>query len=165
MANSRFTDILDHLLTLHPWNFAIARKVLSRMADDPTYGWTYQFQLPVDPYCLHVLSVDGDVAFAVEGRSLMSDAAVMKIKYIGRILDMNKLSATFREAFAYYMAAEFAGGIVGEPGLQKQMEEKFAYFFQKAKATDAREGTAQQRSEGSWVNVRVNASNVKVIPS
>ena len=158
-ADIFFDDSLDYLLTLHPWNFATFRATLARLSTEPDWGWTYEFNLPTNPYCLKVEKVEEDIDYAIEGRKLLSNEQTVKIKYLGRISDPNKLPSPFRECLSYYLASLFAGSIVGSAQLQTNMERKFLWAFSKAKTRDSLEGTAQKRAQGSWVEARINRRN------
>jgi hypothetical protein len=56
LCNRKFELTRDAVLRAHPWNAAIARAELAANSVGPAFGFTHQFQLPADPYCLRVLS-------------------------------------------------------------------------------------------------------------
>ena len=67
LCNRRFETVRDSVLRAHPWNVAITRAALAKDSATPAFGFTSQFTLPTDPFCLRVLSffnsnVDSDIA-------------------------------------------------------------------------------------------------------
>ena len=57
VCKEQFNNIRDSLLESHPWNFAIKRLQLGKLATSPEFGFDNQFQLPSD--CLRVLGTTG----------------------------------------------------------------------------------------------------------
>src|SRR5688572_8267905 len=85
-CNLHYALTRDELLRGHRWNFAKDRVQLSELAEGPAFGWARQFQLPAD--CLRVLEFNdqeiGDwisEEYEIEGRRLLTDAAVARIVY------------------------------------------------------------------------------------
>lgn len=154
ICNERFDEILDTLVSMHPWNFAIHRAELAASATDPDFGYTNQYLLPTNPYCLRVLEEDSGYDFVIEGRYLLSDYGTIKIVYIKRITDVNELSPSFREAFSDYMAAELAIALAGSLQLETLMLQRFQQSFKLARLVDAQEGTAKELPQGSWIDNR-----------
>ena len=56
LCNGNFDDVRDAVLRSHPWNIAITRRALARDTDTPAFGFSFQYSLPTDPFCLRVLS-------------------------------------------------------------------------------------------------------------
>ena len=87
LCNSFYTDTRDAVLRLHPWNFAITRASLAKLATAPGYGFANKFSLPTNPYCLRVLGMEyEDYIFKVEnvathGIVLLTDEATANIIY------------------------------------------------------------------------------------
>ena len=79
LCNAFYGDARDAVLRSHPWNFAITRARLAQLSSTPAYGYSYQYALPTDPYCLRVLEMEySDYKFkiensATEGRVLLTD--------------------------------------------------------------------------------------------
>jgi hypothetical protein len=106
-ANAQYEKLRDEVLRAHPWNFAIARQSLARLAEAPPFGFTWQYQLPSDG--LRVLFMnDGRAAFEIEGRRLLTDEGEAHVLYVRRVTDPNEFDAMFREALAYRIAADLA---------------------------------------------------------
>lgn len=94
----------NNLLRAHPWRFSLARAVLSQDATDPAFGWEYAYALPNG--CLRVLSIDGDPAFEVEGRKLMTDQDSAQIVYVKEITDPTQFDSMFVNLLALEIAVQ-----------------------------------------------------------
>jgi hypothetical protein len=141
-----YAAVRDQVLRSHRWNFAQARITLSRLAENPAFGWDAQYELPAD--CLRVLEVNdgeaGDVIsdeFIVEGRRLLTNATAVRLVYTQRIDDVSQFDALFVEAFAVKLAialSETIRGTTGRTGdLTTQYERVTAPL---ARRVDANEG-------------------------
>ena len=133
-----YAETRDEVLRHHRWNFAIRRKELTRLAENPEFGWPYQFELPTD--CLRIFEVNGwDVArregfWEVEGRVLLTRVNVAKARYISRIEDCNLFDSLFVEALALRLAGKLALPITGSA----DMSEKFLTEYEKVTSGRAR---------------------------
>ena len=154
-ANAIFKQSLDYLLQLFSWNFAVTRKTLARDVDDPTFEWTFQYQLPTDPWCLRPLSLYGGGSYEiVAGRKLLTNQDSAQLVYIKRVTDMNDLSASFKETFVNYLAAQLAFPLTKDASLKKEMELAFEKSLARAKLMDSKESTPPTQARGSWLDVR-----------
>jgi len=156
-CNAIFSDVLDNLLQLHPWNFAIQRASLAKLSETPEYYFQYYFQLPTSPYCLQVIEVYNDPEYKIEGRKLATNEDDVKIKYIGRVTDMNILSPAFRECMAFYIARDLSDVMTGSGRQKTDYNALFEKSFKLAKLRDAQEDTPDEVNEGNWIETR-NAS-------
>ena len=94
LCNGNFDDVRDAVLRSHPWNAAITRKALPSDSDTPAFGFSFQYSLPTDPFCLRVLSFwnsnvnndvaayDSNVMFKIEGRKILSNEDTCNIIYM-----------------------------------------------------------------------------------
>jgi hypothetical protein len=138
-ANAIFDDLLDQELQEHNWTFARARAQLAAESSAPAFGYTYSHVLPSNPYCLHVLEEINDYEFMVEGRRILSDATPLQIRYIYRISDYNQLSAAFRKAFIFKLAAAFSIPLKGSAELKTAMEAAYTTWIGRAKSRDSQQ--------------------------
>ena len=109
----------DAVLRAHDWNFAIERQELNLdTPSNPVSGYTYQFVLPTDPYCLRVIEVNEDPTadWVVEGRRLLTDDSTAIIKYLAQITTPGNFDSLFVEALAAKMATNLGPLVVKPPG-------------------------------------------------
>lgn len=157
--NAIFDDALDYLITVHHWNFATERTSLARLSGTPSFQYTYQYQLPTNPYCLKVLMVyDSDEDeiedYKIEGRKVITDETLVYLKYLKRVTDMNELPPPFREMFSTYLAKETVDKFTGSARLKNQLQNEYLYTLKVAKLTDSTEDRPRSRQEGSWLTIR-----------
>jgi len=152
-CNQRFDDILDDMLQMTNWGFAIKRATLAPLGDAPDHGYTYQCTLPSD--CLHVIEEINDEEWEIEDGYFVSDSNAPEIKYIAKVTDVNKLSAAFREAFALRLASELAVPLAGSSALSDSLFDKYLRKLSSAMARDAQQQKIEdEQGEGDWVNER-----------
>lgn len=151
---ARYDDLRDTVLQMHPWNFAMRRSSLALLATTPEYEYTYEHQLPTDPYCLKVEEVEDNVEHRIEGRKLLGHNETVNIIYIARITDVNDFPFLFREALVTYLAAQAAWKLTGSVSLRESLLAELGGTLAEAKVRDAQEGTPRRRSRGGWINGR-----------
>ena len=157
LANERYADIRDDLLSRHPWNFAIRRMSLAAAADSPEWGFQRAFPLPED--YIRVLEVNGEdfdsAKWKVEDGSIVTDLeAPLQIRYVYRVEDPNTMSAGFRAALASLLAAEWAEDLTGDDRVEQSKERKAVFDIAQARSNDGQEGTPDQVLSDEWINSR-----------
>lgn len=157
VMTGRWDMARDATLRAHPWNFARARATLPALAAAPAFGWSTQYLLPVDPWCLRALTINDDAAekFEIEGRNLLCDiAAPLKLAYIGRVTDPAVFDANFAEALALRLASATAYKLTGSKSLGLKLTEAFALFVREGRSVDGQEGTANVQFADDFLNSR-----------
>ena len=166
LCNRRYETVRDAVLRAHPWNIAVTRKQLPRDSEAPAFGFTYQYTLPTDPYCLRVLSlhtsnVDEEIApydsqamFKIEGRKVLTDEGTCRIVYIGRITDTEQYDSLLSSTVATKLAAETAYAITGSTSVSTQMFSLYENRLREARSMDAMEGVPDKIIADDFVNIR-----------
>jgi hypothetical protein len=166
LCNRRFETVRDGVLRSHPWNIAITRATLAKDSDAPAFGFSNQFTLPTDPYCLRVLSfwnsnVDSEVAaydsqvmFKIEGRKVLSDEGTCKITYLARITDTETYDSLLSSTIAHKLAAETAYAITGSTTVSQSMQQLYEVRLREARSIDAMEGVPDKLIADDFVNIR-----------
>lgn len=133
----------DAVLADHPWNFAEHRAVLAPTGTTPEYDWTYEYVLPVDPYCLRVLRVGSRYdrfRWRVEGRTLLTDAGPsLNVLYIKRVDDLALWSPKAAECLAIKVASRIAFATTGSTTRAKELEKSYKDALPSARSTDGME--------------------------
>ncbi|ANS03921.1 putative tail tubular protein [uncultured Mediterranean phage uvDeep-CGR2-AD3-C191] len=142
LCNSLYEPTRDSVLRNHPWNFALTRTTLEAVdSTSPAWGYSNQFTLPTDPYCLRVWELDkSDIDFKIEGRKLLTDEANVNFLYIAVVTDPNTFDALFYEALIFRMASNLAYPITGS---RESGETYFTLFQERLK--EARLIDSQER--------------------
>tara|TARA_Y100000310_G_C20692417_1_gene823196 strand:- start:249 stop:839 length:591 start_codon:yes stop_codon:yes gene_type:complete len=142
ITNQRYDYVRDAVLRAHPWNCAISRVEIAADSDSPAFGFTNQFTLPTDPYCLRVLRLEYlDVDFRVEGRKIHCDEDTVKVIYLARVTDPNEYDQLLVEAIAARLAADTSYALVQSSTLTGTMFQLYEAKLSEARFVDATEGT------------------------
>ncbi len=158
LANRRFAELRDELLSRHPWNFAMKRKSLAASATAPEWGFTAAYPLPID--YIRVFEVNGEdldtSKWKIEDGSIVTDLdAPLKIRYVYRVKDANRMITGFREALASAVAADWAEDLTGDSDVVVEKERKARIAVAQAHSNDGQEGTPDQLKADEWLNARL----------
>nr|BAR16173.1 putative tail tubular protein [uncultured Mediterranean phage uvMED] len=152
IVNQRYVFVRDAVFRSHPWNCLVRRASLAQNSTAPTWGYTYAYNLPTDPYCLRVLRLEKlDLDYKVEGRTIVSDEQTMKIKFIARVTDPNEYDTLLVESIAARLAADICYGITNSNALVANMVALYESKLKEARFVDATEG--QPGVEGADLGV------------
>lgn len=142
ICNQRYDFVRDAVFRAHPWNPLITRRTLSPDTTAPAFEFTHAFTLPVDPYCLRVLSLDhNDIVHRVEGRKILCDESTINLIYVGRVTDPNQYDTLLIETLSAALASDIAYPLVGSTSLAQQMRLLYDEKLKEARFVDATEGT------------------------
>ena len=159
LCNTFWGPVRDAVLRSHPWNCAIHRTTVTAMSEDPDSDWDYQYQLPVNPYCLRILQVGlreyQPVKWTIEGRRLLTDESSPPIVYIKRITDTNEFDSLLVDALTLKLAIKLcmpltANGKMLE-GLIKELE---TISLPEARSIDGQEQSIQEIETTTWERSR-----------
>ena len=141
IVNQRYVFVRDAVFRSHPWNCLVRRASLAQNSTAPTWGYTYAYNLPTDPYCLRVLRLEKlDLDYKVEGRTIVSDEQTMKIKFIARVTDPNEYDTLLVESIAARLAADICYGITNSNALVANMVALYESKLKEARFVDSTEG-------------------------
>jgi len=169
IVNQRYEAVRDAVFRAHPWNCLIERAQLAQDTDAPAFGYAYQYALPTNPYCLRVLEFSngtlsypqdnitnnsGGPVFVIEGRKLLTDEAVARIKYIGRVTDPQQYDASLVEALAARLAAEVCYAITGSTSMVQIQTSLYEAKINEARFNDATEGATQRLEASDFIESR-----------
>jgi len=136
----------DEWLRSHRWNFAVTRTKLSRLADNPPFGWDFQYQLPED--YLRALEVNDSEAgdwvsdeWIIEGRRLLTNAPEVNFVYIKKVTDVSDFDSLFAQALALKLAIKLSEAIRGTTNKSAELTTMFERMSAPlARRIDANEG-------------------------
>jgi len=169
LMNQRYEGVRDAVFRSHPWNCLIRRAELAQEVDTPAFGYSKQYALPTDPFCLRVLefsngslsypqdnmfSNSGGPVFVIEGRKLLTDEGTARIKYIARVTDPNEYDAGLTEALAARLAMELAYAITGSTSVVQIATALYDEKMREARFVDATEGAPQKLEASDFIDAR-----------
>lgn len=169
LINQRFESVRDAVFRSHPWNCLIRRAELAQEVQAPAFGYSKQYALPADPYCLRVLefsngslsypqdnmfSNSGGPVFVIEGRKLLTDEGTARIKYIARVTDPQQYDASLTEALAARLAMEISYAITGSTSVVQIATALYDEKMKEARFIDATEGAPQKLEASDFIEAR-----------
>lgn len=155
LSEAFYSPAVDETLRLHPWNCAICRKELAADFTPPVFGYTHRYPLPSSPYCLRVLQMEYlDYEYVIEGRFLLTDEGICKLKYIRRIVDPNDFDSLVVEVIVSRLAIKLAYPITQSLSLEEKMCKNWKHILSEARTADAQEGTPQEFDTSTLLNAR-----------
>ena len=167
LCNSVFRETFYAMLRLHPWNFAIKIKTITKIKDKngKVNSSSNAYILPSD--CLRVLGiVSSNAKFRVECRlsnqisvnTVITDAGSEKnaifIRYISSEVDISEVDSIFREAVICKMAETLAYTISSDRGMVGIMGNFYREALENARITNDMEGPMGTVSSSMLINVR-----------
>lgn len=159
ICNQFYAPVRDAVLRGHPWNCAEHRRIITSLADAPAFGYDYQFQLPVNPYCLRVLQVGEDkeqpTKWKVAGRRLLYNESTAKLKYTKRITDTNDFDPLLVDALAVSLAIKLAMPLAQSQSLVDSLVKELELIvLPLARSIDAQESGEEELSVDTWLDSR-----------
>ncbi len=158
LANERYAEVRDLLISEHQWNFAMERTELAALSDGPAWGYAFYYQLPTG--YVRMFEVNGEDEGAgkwkVEGTKIATDlTAPLQIRYVKSVTDPESMSAGFREALAARLAADWAEEITGDENVRTEKRAEAVVAVAKAKSSDGQEGIPDAFKSNRWINSRL----------
>lgn len=155
LAANLYPSVRDDMLRSHPWNCAVKRVVLSPDTAPPAYWWAYQFPLPPD--WLRTLSVGEPWAesdYRAEGRMLLSNESVLKLRYVFRNEVESSWDAMLVHCMTLAMAAHMAYPITQSATLAQVQLESLEKALKRARATDGQDDPPETLGDFRLLNSR-----------
>jgi hypothetical protein len=169
IVNQRYESVRDAVFRAHPWNCLVRRSQLAQETETPAFGYSKQYALPTDPFCLRVLEFSngslsypqdnitnstGGPVFVIEGRKLLTDEGTARIKYIGRVTDPQQYDASLVEALAARLAAEICYAVTGSTSMVQIQTSLYEAKMTEARFNDATEGATQRLEASDFIESR-----------
>ncbi len=170
IINQRYESVRDTVFRAHPWNCLLRRVELAKESTSPEFGYANQYALPTDPFCLRVLefsngtlsypqdnmtSNSGGPVFVIEGRKLLTDEGIAKIKYVGRVTDPQQYEANLIETLAAKLAMEIAYAITGSNSIIQVTASLYDQKLKEARFVDSTEGAPQRIEASEFIEARL----------
>ncbi|MBU4682396.1 hypothetical protein KC222_10250 [Cedecea davisae] len=140
LCSNIYPTVRNNLLRAHPWNCAIKRVILSPVSSDPVFGFGFQFSLPGD--LIRVLSIGerhDDIPFRIEGKRLLANLNVVRLRYVFRNEDESTWDAALVNVAEATMQAKLAYAVTGSASLRDSLAQEAAFLLRQAKSIDGQE--------------------------
>lgn len=157
-CNIIFDDMADEVMSEGPWTSAVARAKLNQLSDTPNHGFSYQYQLPTDPYCLKVLRIDEDLdglyEYKIEGSKLLTDLTSVNIEYIGRIEDTEQYDVDLKKAIISRLAAELSYRFTGSASVTEKLIQEYKENLANGLSNNNQQGSIDIVNNDTYTDVR-----------
>lgn len=162
--DSLWDIVRDAELRIRKWKFSVSRTTLAALASTPSWGFSYEYQLPAD--CLRILQVNDiypgvdlsdyrgsdSAEWRVEGRKILTNiSAPLKIRYISRVEDTGQWDAAFTEAFACRLAAEVVERLTQSNAKKDTAWSEYKQAISMAVRADAIESAPEPLPDSEWI--------------
>lgn len=169
LVNQRYEGVRDAVFRSHPWNCLIRRAELAQETETPVFGYSRQYNLPTNPFCLRVLEFSngslsypqdnmtnntGGPVFVIEGRKLLTDEDTVRIKYIARVTDPQQYDALLIDALSARLASEIAYAATGSTSVSQLADALYRDKLREARFVDATEGAPQKLEASDFIESR-----------
>ena len=146
----------DAVLRAHNWNFATYRKTISAEVTTPLNGYSYQFVLPTDPYCLRVIEVNDDpeAEWVIEGRRLLTDDSTVILKFIAQITNPGLFDPLFIECLAAKLATDLSMPITKSQEVMEAMNKLYEWKLAEARRLNDHEMGKVLEPTSTFITVR-----------
>jgi hypothetical protein len=144
LCNTLFDDIAERVMVQGSWTTTIKRVGLPRTVNTPSFGYGYEYQLPVDPKCLKVLNVNDSsirTDYRIEGDKLLCDDDTVKIRYIAKLTNTSDYGPLLTEAIELLLASYLAYPLTGNGAMADRMKAEYSEILMNNLAVDNQQGS------------------------
>lgn len=157
-------------LRLHPWNFAMKRASITPDSGTPEFGFTHQYQKPLDFIRFigfyddqgNRIMSDGNVQdFDLENDFILyngTDGTAINVRYISDITDVNKMDPLFIQLFAIDLAINMSPRFSGSESRVKVLIPMRTELLTQATAIDGQERPPRRIQRSRFVQARRGGS-------
>lgn len=142
-----YDRVVEQVLSEHSWSTATYRSALAQLTSTPTYGFSYQYQLPSDPKVLRVLEINqtrpDDYEYSIEGNLLLTDLTSVDIKYIGLVSNSENYGPYITSCVESKLAAELAYILTGDRNLTQLMFQAYTQELKDKITLDSLQGSSE----------------------
>lgn len=162
-----YDGVLENLLRVYRWSFAIRRAKLAALTEKPAYGYQLQYQLPAD--CLRIDAISDSTRqewhwenilpvplYQIEGRKILTDMeSPLLLRYGAKVVDPSQYDSAFTEAFACALAAEICESITQSSTKKQAALQDYELAIRQARQASAIERPRIQQQDTSWYTARL----------
>lgn len=138
----------------HPWNFALKDAQLNRIDGYTSFEFKYAYQLPSD--YIRLMQHYGNPTFKVQGRRILSNEEVCKIKYVADINDPLQWDASFTDLMSQRLAFDMGYALTKSQATADTMWSIYQQKLKLARHIDSTEDVQDMLGgpESNYIGVR-----------
>lgn len=154
-CKAAYDDVLEEVLRMHNWNFAIFRQSLNQDTSiTPAYGYTNAFVLPTIPKLIRIIEEENNIDYKLENGFLLTNEDIVNIRFVGRETNPNKYDALFIDTLAIRLAVEIGFKLTGDKTLISALDQKYQSQLSLARSRDFQEDNQKPLLVSSFNNSR-----------
>lgn len=154
LCNLLYPKARDEVLRSHNWCCAIERQPLAQSDYSIGSEYSYQYQLPTDPYCLRVLGMPENLTadYEIEGRQLLTNETSVIIKYIKRIENTSLFDSLLADAIVLKLALKLSYKIVPDLKVRVELGVEYRGVISEARLMNQIEKEASEQENTDWID-------------
>jgi len=153
LCKTHYAPLRDAVIEAHNWTFATTWVNLAKSADPELSEFANAFPIPADVVRVIFVGEDYDhpnVAWQVQGNSVVTKDTTCKCQVIKIVTDPNKFSPLFVQALAARLSADMAVAITSSRSLFELHMQVYGVKIKEAASTDGMQGKAR-RIRSRWL--------------
>lgn len=160
LCKNLWPTVRDAVLGSHPWKCVSKQATLTPEATNYSFDWSYSFVLP--PQCLRVISIgqerDDDPEFEIMDGRVLTDEAVVYLRYVYQQADVTKYDAMLTMACTSGMAASLAYPVTKAQTVMDAMFKLHEFHLKRARTVNGQQDTGQLSDGSVLIAVRGQGS-------
>lgn len=141
-------------LRAHPWNFALKDAQLNQIDGYTSFEFKYAYQLPAD--FIRLMQYYSNPVFKVQGRRILSNNEVCKIKYVSDVQNPMEWDASFTDLMAQRLAHDMGYALTKSQSTADAMWSIYQQKLKNARHIDSTEDVQDMLGgpESIYIGVR-----------
>jgi len=157
LCKASYDDVLQEVLRMHNWNFAVFRQSLVLDASgSPIYEFSNRFILPTIPIFIRLLSVKDNIEFKLENKYLLTNESAVSIRFIGKETDPNRYDPLFINALSSRLAYEIGYSLTSDEGRIARVKQDYIESLSLARERDNLEDDDYAETSDSYSLARTS---------
>ena len=157
-CNAIYDLIAEEVMASGSWPSVRRRASLAQLSITPAFEYSYAYQLPLDPKCLRVISVNeskaGEIDFIIEGSHLLVNESEVSIRYLAFVEDVNSYDIYLRQAIVDRLAAELIYKKTGQLSAYKASLDYAAQHAKELLSMASVAGSGENINSDTFIDVR-----------
>ena len=156
-CNVLFDQAADSVMA-EGWTSNTRRSALNITTNTPEFGYTTEYQLPTNPFCLKVLSINdtvpGEFDYRIEGDKLLANTSGIEVRYAARITDTQSYNTYLTDAIVWKLIAELTYPTTNSITLSEAAERRYDSQLRRLLSLDGQQGSSEEIGSNDLLDVR-----------
>ncbi len=155
VAANIYETTYQHVLSQHPWSFALKEQLLNQLSEQPNTltGFKFAYQLPPD--LIRIWAIMPFSNYTLVGSLLYSNENELLARYVFQP-EETALPAQFVKSLEYKLASEFAISVTEDNAMAELYEKKYLLAVAQARSVDSQGRPQVPIIDSPFVDVRLS---------